>query len=222
MRVYVLDSGRRGLKRLIIGGLHGREGRIIKPILERLILYGRPQGGVLIVVPSLCNKSRYVSTLSEKYFETKEGRKLLSLLEHYRPDVYIEVHCYAKKAYRSLTSPTRMTRKGVPKLVELEKGVLIGSSPPHLLLKNLFKFGMTVEVPCRDSDSHEALLTLLKTVRDQDTIEGLLNQLATLYPREFHEAITLHEHYRKRIIGAMGTKGRDGHQQSNYDGYDEC
>lgn len=184
----------------MVGGLHGREGRVVKPILKRFILSGKPRSGILIVVPSLCDNSKYVSTINEKYLKTKEGERLLSLLERYRPDVYVEVHCYAKKAYKSLTSPTRMVRKGVPELVELEEGLLIGSSPPHLLSRNLFKLGLTVEIPCGNRDNYEVLLTLLKVLRDQETIEELLNKLATLYPERFHRAIMLYETYRKGLV----------------------
>lgn len=214
MRVYVLDSGRKGLKRLVVGGLHGREGKIVRPILEHFILYGRPRSGMLIVVPSLCDRSKYVTTLSERYLKTKEGRKLLKLLEHYRPDVYVEVHCYARKAYKLLTSPTRMIKRGVPELVELEKGLLIGSSPPYLLFKNLFKLGMTMEIPCKDNDSHEVLLTLLKAVRDQDSIEEILNKLTTLYPAPFHKVIVLYDSYKKRIFETMSTKDCEAHSST--------
>lgn len=206
MKVYVLDSGVRGMKKLIVGGLHGREGEVVKPILERFAHDGGPRSGVLIVVPSLCERSKYVSTLSKKYLETEEGMKLLSLLEHYRPDVYVEVHCYSKRAYKLLTSPDRMARKGVPELVELEKGLLIGSSPPHLLLRNLFKFGMTVEIPCRGYESHELLLMLLRIVRDQETIKELLNNLVALYPGQLHKAVMLCKAYKEKVMGAINVE----------------
>lgn len=112
MRVYVFKSKRKGLKRLVVGGLHGREGLATGRVLERFVGDGRPRNGTLVVVPSICLKSKYVSTLSERYLKTKEGRALLGLLRYYGPDVYVEVHCYAEKAYRSLTSPTRLNKKG--------------------------------------------------------------------------------------------------------------
>jgi len=195
LRVYALRSRKRGLRRLVVGGLHGREGVVTKRVLERFVRDGGPQSGTLVVVPSLCLRARYVSTLSQRYLETKEGRRLVCLLRRYRPDVYVEVHCYAKKAYGSLTSPARLDKKGVPKLVELERGVLIGSSPPHLLLAGLFKLGMTVEIPCRGRESEDVLLALLRAVRDQDTIGGILSQLETMYPKQFREAVELYQRY---------------------------
>jgi hypothetical protein len=195
LKVYAFRSRREGLRRLVVGGLHGREGVVTGRVLERFVGDGRPRSGTLIVVPSLCVGAKYVSTLSGRYFETKEGKALLGLLKYYRPDVYVEVHCYSKKAYRALTSPARLERRGVPRLVELEKGVLIGSSPPHLLSTNFFKLGITVEVPCGGREGDDVLLTLLRVVRDQDTIEGILSQLEAMYPRQLREAIELYERY---------------------------
>lgn len=194
------------MKRLVVGGLHGREGKIVGPKLERFALDGRPRSGVLIVVPSLCRKSKYVSTLSERYFETEEGQRLLNLLERCKPDVYVEVHCYAKKAYKALTSPNRMIKRRVPELVELENGLLVGPPTPHLLIKNFFRLGMIVEIPCSEHSHHDALLTLLRAVRDQETIEKLLDKLATLYSGHFHRAIELYESYKKEVFENRGLK----------------
>ncbi len=187
------------MTKLIVGGLHGKEGRVVKPILKSFILEGGPRSGMLIIVPSLCSKTRYVSTLSRRYFETNEGGRLLSLLSHYKPDVYVEVHCYAKKAYESLTSPVRIIRKGVPRLIELEQGVLIGSSPPFLLLTGLFRLGITVEIPCRNGESREILLRLLRVVRDQEAIDKIISELMRLYPKQLSEAIKLFETYKQRL-----------------------
>jgi hypothetical protein len=195
LRVYAFRSRKKGLRRLVVGGLHGREGVVTKRVLEHFVGDGRPRSGTLVVVPSLCVGAKYVSTLSERYLETKEGKALLDLLKHYRPDVYVEVHCYSKRAYRALTSPARLDKKGVPRLVELEKGVLIGSSPPHLLSTSLFKLGITVEVPCRGCEGDDVLLALLRVVRDQDTIEGILSQLEVMYSRQLREAVELYERY---------------------------
>ena len=195
MKVYTLRSKKEGLTRLVVGGLHGREGAVTKRVLERFVRDGRPRSGTLVVVPSLCRGSEYVSTLSERYLETREGKALLGLLKHYRPDIYVEVHCYAEKAYKSLTSSARLDKRGVPKLVELEKGVLIGSSPPRLLSTGLFKLGITVEIPCKGRESDDTLLALLRVVRDQDTIDEILSQLEAIYPRQVREAIELYERY---------------------------
>jgi len=208
MKVYTFRSKKKGLKRLVVGGLHGREGIVTKRVLERFVSDGRPRSGMLVVVPSVCIRAKYVSTLSERYLETREGRTLLSLLKHYSPDVYVEVHCYAKKAYRSLTSPARLERKGVPRLVELERGVLIGSSPPHLLLRGLFKLGITIEIPCKSRESEDMLLVLLRAVRDQDTIDGILSQLEMMYPRQLREAMELYERYLDCLEGKRAVDPR--------------
>jgi len=199
LRIHIFKSRRKGLTRLVVGGLHGREGRTVKLILKRFILEGGPRSGMLIVVPSLCDEAKYVSTLSKRYFETEEGRKLLNLLSHYKPDVYVEVHCYSKKAFRSLTSPMRMVRKGVPQLIELERGVLIGSSSPLLLSTGLFRLGVTVEVPCRNGESRDVLLRLLRIVRDREAISEVLGELMKLYPKQLSEAIKLFEMYKQRL-----------------------
>ncbi|MCS7139662.1 MAG: DUF2119 domain-containing protein [Candidatus Nezhaarchaeota archaeon] len=194
MKIYILRSKRGGLIRLIVGGLHGREGKSIGPLLKQLTLERGPKSGMLIVVPSLCAMSKYVSTLNNKYFNTRGGRRLLKLLHICKPDVYVEVHCYARRAYRSLTSSLRMIRKGVPRFIELEGGVLIGSPSPQILTLNLFKLGITFEVPCNSRD-WGVILRLLRIVRDENSVEGVLDKLMMLYPKQMAEAIELFNIY---------------------------
>lgn len=184
----------------MVGGLHGREGESVGPVLKRLTLERGPRRGVMIVVPSLCRRSPYVSTLSDRYLSTEGGRRLMRLLKAYRPDVYVEVHCYAKRAYRLLTSPSRVVKRGAPPFVELEEGVLIGSPSPKILALGLFSCGIAFEVPC-DGAGSETLLRALRVVRDEQSAEGVLRRMAELYPEQMARAAELFNSY---VSGASG------------------
>lgn len=195
IRVYSSKSRREGPTKLIVGGLHGREGASVGPVLRRLTLEGGPRSGTVVVVPSLCDGGRYVSTLSDKYLSTAGGRRLVRLLRAYGPDVYVEVHCYARRAYKSLTSPLRMLRRGAPPFVELEEGVLIGSPSPKIASLGLFKHGIAFEVPCGAGARSEVLLRLLRVVRDGESVEGIFERMAELYPRQMARAAELFSQY---------------------------
>jgi len=199
LKVYVFRAKRRGITRLVVGGLHGREGRVTRPILKEFILEGGPRRGCMVVVPSLCLKKRYISTLKSRYFEVEEGKKLLRLISRFKPDVYVEVHCYAKKAYKSLTSPSRLVKRGVPPFIELENGLLIGSVSPHLLAKRMFKLGLAIEIPCRGDGAKSELLKLLRVIRDEDTVNGVLATLRSLYPKQIELASKLFAEYVERL-----------------------
>lgn len=149
-----------------MGGVHGREGRATGPLLECLLREGSPRTGVMTVVPVLSWGRRHVTTLSEAYYETVEGRRMLSLIARHRPEVYLELHCYRLSAYGTLTDPARRVRKGVPPLVDVGKGVLLGSVSPLLASRFTFGIWLLLEVPCLGLGGQEIALGVMRRLRD--------------------------------------------------------
>jgi hypothetical protein len=85
-----------GLKRLFIGGVHGREGlTTIKPL--KSLRDNDVSEGCLVIYN--CDKSNYISTLNPLYYESDTGKEVLYLINHYKPDMYIELHCYKPENY---------------------------------------------------------------------------------------------------------------------------
>ena len=91
-----------GIKKLFIGGLHGNEGKFTEIVLKDFInlLKEDDYTGNIVVIPKLVENSRYISTLSEKYYETDEGKALINIIENYKPNVYFELHAYKKENYK--------------------------------------------------------------------------------------------------------------------------
>lgn len=181
VKVYELASSREGPVRLYVGGLHGREGRVTAPILKALLSEPPPPTGRLVVVPALCFGKKHVSTLSDAYYRTEEGIKLLSLLYAYSPHMYVELHCYRASAYELLTNPSIRARRGVPPLLDVGNGVLLGAAPPKLYAKFNLPLSIVIEVPCRGGGVNEAL-RVLRMVRDSYGVEDALQMLEAEYP----------------------------------------
>jgi len=189
--LYELDSGISGPTRLFVGGVHGREGKITGPILRDLAKEGSPAKGRAIIVPAICENKKHISTLREKYYHTREGRSLLSIIKQHKPDIYVEAHCYRQSAYEALTDPERKKKKGVPPLIELEKGTLIGSVSPFLLSRFAFETSILLEVPCRSLESRKVVLELLKVALNFGNRDEIFGEYRRRYPKQIGEAVGL-------------------------------
>lgn len=191
MKVYKsVGDGVRPL-RLFVGGVHGRECRTTKPIFEKLVKLRGPRKGSAVVVPCLY-MGRYISTLDPEYLNSKAGRRLARLVERLKPDVYVELHCYKPSSYRNLVSPDRFTLKGVPPLVELEKGVLIGLVSPVLMAKLKLRTPIIVETPCGSLDNLEVVVRILKTFIDAHSVQEALDALKKRYPEQMGRVLKLY------------------------------
>ena len=86
------NSGRK----LFIGGLHGNEGKFTEIVLKDFInlLKEDNYSGNIVVISKLVENSKYISTLSEKFYETDEGKALINIIENYNPNIYFELHAY--------------------------------------------------------------------------------------------------------------------------------
>ena len=178
-----IDKGP-GLKRLFIGGVHGKEGlstiNAIKKISENDV-----KDGTLVIYN--CDESRYISTLNPLYYQSTVGKEILYLINHYQPDMYIELHCYKPESYPALTSIDRIKRVGVPPLIELEKGVLIGSVSPQIRTK-IFKkedICITLEMPCSPSpETLNIYVNFLKVLAGAKNRFDLENKVTKIYPEQ--------------------------------------
>lgn len=190
----VINNGN-GINRLFIGGVHGKEGLSTLKALQE-ISESDVSSGKLVIYN--CDESPYLSTLNPLYYQSKIGKEVLYLINHYQPKVYVEAHCYKNKNYQKLTSPQRRKESGVPPLIELESGVLIGSASPTIRT-SLFDRNdvcVTLEMPCNPTEkSLDVYLNVLKIIaaaRNRDELEHIIgkkypNQVETArkYAKEF-------------------------------------
>jgi|YelNatPaOPRAMG01_1025707.scaffolds.fasta_scaffold09385_5 hypothetical protein len=198
MKIYRYASGNGKTVKLIVGGLHGNEGRIIAPILDRLRHAGLKVYGEVIVIPCISHGEKYVSTLSRKYYKTKTGRILLKLIEKFRPSIYVEVHCYRRSAYEKLTDPFRRFSMGVPPLLSLDNGVLIGAALPQLFKIHMFDLGLVIEKTCRRG-GEETLLNILKIVVEASEYLEIISKLSLRYPQQISRIAAYHSLIKSRI-----------------------
>jgi len=205
---FHLVSSRPGPRRLMIGGIHGRERNTTSPILRALVDEGEPISGMVVVVPCLCSAgSKHVSTLRRAYYETEEGRRMIALIGEVKPQIYVELHCYRPTAYTALTVNERRIRKGVPPLVDLGNGLLMGSTSHHVLPFLLAPPGILLEVPCKHERRDDAL-AILRILRDSDDVIGAIRSLRSKYPEQVSRAIRLYlewiAHYNFKVGGKVG------------------
>jgi hypothetical protein len=190
----IINKGK-GINRLFIGGVHGKEGLSTIKALQEIQEDDVDEGKLTI---HNCDESPYLSTLNPLYYESEVGKEVLYLINYYKPQVYVEAHCYKKESYPKLIAPGRRTEEGVPPLIELEKGVLIGSASPNIRT-TLFKKDdvcMTLEMPCNPSydslDVYVKVLRILAASRNRDDLEERMKKIyptqvetARRYAREF-------------------------------------
>lgn len=203
VRVYRLVAAEGRPAKLFVGGLHGTEGLYTAPILERLAQEESYQGEV-IIIPSLVETSEYIGVLSEGYYQSEAGMKLLQLIQLYKPRFYFELHAYEEPAYARLTDPERVKKIGVPQFVDLSKGVLIGSIAP--LLRRKFTaddFCMTIEIPKWKSahpEIREKVLEVLRIALTKTDREEVMHELRTRYPDQIKMAVDLFlQYYREHL-----------------------
>ncbi|HUV79248.1 MAG TPA: DUF2119 family protein [Candidatus Bathyarchaeia archaeon] len=203
MKLYRSIAPEKGPTKLFVGGLHGNEGLYTAPILERLakedILVGEA-----IIVPSLVKNSKYIGVLSEEYYRSEAGMRLLQLIQEYKPSFYFELHAYETQSYSRLTDPERVKKIGVPNFIDLDDGILIGSIAPILRREfTVNDFCMTIELPKRKSESEaikEKVLEVLRIALTKTDREELMREFRMRYPEEVKMAEELfHQYYRKRL-----------------------
>lgn len=200
------DSGKEGITRLIVGGLHGKEYYVIKKILDNF--KPSPLKGKVIIIPNLniFNK-KYISTTSKDYINSPLGRIYLSILDHYKPDVVVELHVFKSKSYKNLVSLDRIHKKGVPRLVPYRKDlpikdqILHGGPPPFI--KDKFKEHasyITLEIHEKyGKDAEDTLLFVLNSVINSNSVEEIREKLKEKYKESMEEAARLLQDYINKL-----------------------
>ena len=197
MGFYRIINKGPGLRRLFIGGVHGKEGLTTIKALKK-INEDDVKDGCLVIYN--CDESKYISTLNPLYYKSKVGKEILFLINHYHPDMYIELHCYKAESYPTLTDLDRKRRVGVPPLIELEKEVLIGSVSPQIRT-TVFKRNdicITLEIPCSPTDeSLKIYMNLLRILAGAKSRNDLEIQATKIYP----EQVETSQRYAWEIFG---------------------
>jgi hypothetical protein len=189
-----------GPKRLFVGGVHGKEGLTTINALSKIESKDVGDGDLVI-----CNfeQSSYISTLDKSYYDSKIGKGLLSLIKKYEPVIYLELHCYHLKNYHRLTDENRKNNEGVPPLIELEEGVLMGSISP-LIRTTFFKrydFSFILETPCEPPPEAKAVyLEIIKMVAASRNRFEILKKLKASYPRQVEKAVEYFLDFSDKII----------------------
>lgn len=187
MFTQIIQNGE-GPTRLFIGGVHGQESLTTIKALKNLS-ESSVQNGKLIIFNF--PPSEYSSTLERSYYNSKTGMSILSLIKEYEPEIYLELHCYRQESYRKLVDVDRNYRMGVPPLIELEEGVLIGSVSPLIRIAffDKYDFSFVLEVPCHAKDkSLDVYSNVLDMVaRSRDRFE-ILEKLESKYPSAIRRA----------------------------------
>jgi len=170
--------------RLFIGGVHGKEGLTTINALSE-ISDEDVNGGNLTIYNF--DKSQYVSTIDRHYYNTELGKKIVSIIRNLKPEMYVELHCYNSNSFEKLTDLNRKERTGVPPLIHLEKGVLIGSISPFIRtsLFDEWDVCITLEIPCNlEKGAMDVYLKVIKAVAGSKNKHELLDKLMTDYSKQ--------------------------------------
>lgn len=177
-----------GPTRLFIGGVHGKEGLTTIETLKKLSSKDAGEGRLIIYnLPP----SPYMSTLEKRYYDTPTGKRVLSLIKQYNPQIYLELHCYNPRSYSKLTSTTRREDSGVPPLIELEEGVLMGSISPLIRITffHRYDFAFILEVPCNPTPSATKVYKdIIRIVASSSTRFEVLDKIRRKYPESVAQA----------------------------------
>ncbi|MEN4006839.1 MAG: DUF2119 domain-containing protein [Methanobacteriaceae archaeon] len=175
-----------GSTRLFIGGVHGNEGLTTIKALSKI---SEVKNGTLTIYNF--DESAYISTLDRHYYSSKIGMKIVSIIRDLKPEMYVELHCYNSNSFEKLTDLNRKEQTGVPPLIHLEKGVLIGSISPYIRT-SLFKewdVCITFEIPCKPAkESMDVYLKVIKAVAGSNDKHELLDKLRADYPKQVETA----------------------------------
>lgn len=174
--------------RLIIGGVHGKEGLTTINAISQ-ISKEDVNGGILTLYNF--EESPYISTLDRHYYTSDRGQEIVSIIRDLKPEMYMELHCYNSHSFRKLTDLNRKERTGVPPLIHLEEGVLIGSLSPYIRtsLFDEWDVCITLEIPCKPTKkAMDVYLKIINAVAGSKDKYELLDKLRKDYPEQVETA----------------------------------
>ncbi|MBN1134269.1 MAG: DUF2119 domain-containing protein [Methanosarcinaceae archaeon] len=180
--------------RLFVAGMHGDEWRDTSQLLLDV---NPPKTGTLAVIP-MVDDGKYVSTLDENYYSVS-GSPILEAIERLHPEVYLELHSYAKENYARLTDDDRLSKAGVPAYNELKSGLLLGSVSPYIRLGffSMESLCISFEIQRSNEQSYQFVVELLEVVSECKTRYDFVLYLLENFPKQAIKAI---ENYRKFYV----------------------
>lgn len=128
-----IDNGE-GPTKLFLGGVHGDEGKDVLPLIKLLSNDDFSSGQIYIYN---FDKTPYISTIHREFYQSEQGKRILDLIDYYKPDFYTELHSYNIKHFKKLTSLERLDSQGIPPLIDCGQYVLCSSVSP-LIRRNHF------------------------------------------------------------------------------------
>ena len=128
-----IDNGE-GPTKLFLGGVHGDEGKDVLPLIKFLSNDDFSSGQIYIYN---FDKTPYISTIHREFYQSEQGKRILDLIDYYKPDFYTELHSYNIKHFKKLTSLERLDSQGIPPLIDCGQYVLCSSVSP-LIRRNHF------------------------------------------------------------------------------------
>lgn len=140
-----IDNGE-GPTKLFVGGVHGDEGQHVLPIIKLLNREDFSPGQIYIYN---FDKTPYISTIHKEFYQSEQGKKILDLIDYYKPDFYTELHSYNIRHFKNLTSMDRLDSQGIPPLIDCGEYVLCSSVSPLIRRKHFTKENIcqTLEFP---------------------------------------------------------------------------
>ena len=198
-----INNGKGPIK-LIIGGVHGNEG---KTTIELLKLLKKKDFSVGQTYIYNFEKTPYISTLKTEYYETKQGQKIIKLIKKYNPDFYTELHSYNISHFKKLTSNSRFKTQNIPPLIDCGEYVLVSSVSPLIRFKYLTKNSVckTIEIPSFKNDnfnkkakqeydfnekaSIQVAMSLLNLITKSNTRKEYEYKITEIYPKQVNLAI---------------------------------
>lgn len=142
---HYINNGK-GPVKLFIGGVHGDEGKDVLPLIKLLSWDDFSSGQIYIYN---FDKTPYISTINKEFYQSEQGKKIISLIDYYKPDFYTELHSYNIKHFDKLISLERLDSQGIPPLIDCGQYVLCSSISPLIRLKYFTKetICQTLEFP---------------------------------------------------------------------------
>jgi hypothetical protein len=175
---------KQGTSRLFVGGVHGKEGLSTINAIETVKNINLSEGNLIL---RNFHPSPYLSTLDPLYYMSLAGGKLLDLIKKNKPEIYLELHCYHSDKKLKLTRKDRKDIFGVPGLVELENGVLIGSVSPLIrsTFFDLHDFPFTLEMPCDPpTESVEICQKIMEIAAKSINRSQIMEDMDKIYPKQ--------------------------------------
>ncbi len=172
--------------RLFVAGLHGQEWKDTTEILKDI---RSPKTGTLALIP-LVSSEKYVSTLEADYYP-ETGKKILRAIEKLKPEIYVELHSYARENLEKLAGKDRLDRIGVPAYSILKEGVLLGSVSPWIRKKYFPKEALCLsfEIQKGNIRSRKFAAFMLDTLKETRSRDEFIEYMKKEFPVQAKKAI---------------------------------